>query len=421
MRMMNYRVPIAVCAIAMLSLSTANAQMNKDLVDAAPDEEPAAMPHVDPADPYTIPEKQDKTTNIWRTPRDLRDDIPPGPIDIQRFTAQFEPSGIKTFFQLPIARTPEDLVAGKVDVAIFGAPIGAFPHSHGSMWGPAEVRYTRDYGTYGPPGLLGWVEYETLIDPFGKLTAVDYGDAASNPYGQERTLEEIRRITREIAETGAIPFAIGGDHSVPNGTFRGVVDVYGRKNVGFIHFDAHMDRADGKFGAWYHSGSYMTLAVQEGLLRGDRVVQVGMNSYTFDESFYDGVSEEGGHVFHIHEIERDGIEAVFEEIYEIFEDTEMIYISFDIDTFDMSYAPGTGSSTPIGMTPRELMPHLREFAATKRIVGMDLVEFNPFYDNKGQQTARLMRRTMLTLLTGIAMKKEGIDPKFIHPRVSGRP
>ena len=73
------------------------------------------------------------------------------------------------------------------------------------------------------------------------------------------------------------------------------------------------------------------------------------------------------------------------------------------------------------MSPNELFPQLRKFAATKTIVGFDIVELNPFYDNKGQQTARLVRRIMLQFLTGIAMKKKGMDPKHIHPRVKGEP
>ena len=64
---------------------------------------------------------------------------------------------------------------------------------------------------------------------------------------------------------------------------------------------------------------------------------------------------------------------------------------------------------------------LREFAATKTIVGVDFVEYNPFFDNLGKQTARLMRRTMFQFLTGIAMRKEGIEPDFVHPRISGKP
>ena len=112
---------------------------------------------------------------------------------------------------------------------------------------------------------------------------------------------------------------------------------------------------------------------------------------------------------------------IFENIYENFKNTELIYVSFDIDVFDMAYAPGTGSSEPTGMRPVDLFPEMRKFAAAKTIVGFDLVEFNPFYDNRGQQTARLARRIMLQFLTGISMRKAGMDPNYIHPRVAGDP
>lgn len=400
-----------------------SAQMLKDIVDAAPQEEPAPMPHVVPDDPSKMNIRQDKSTNIWRELRDPeRNPQGAGPIDIQRYQLQMEPIGIQTFFKLPVALTPEDLVAGEIDVAIFGAPTGALPHSAGNMWAPAEVRYNRDYGGYGDPKFpLSWVEYETLIAPFSIINAVDYGDAGMNAYNQAHTLEEIRRMTREVASIGAVPFIVGGDHSVPNGTFRGIVDVYGRNNVAFVHFDVHLDRGQGKFGAFYHSGSFMTLAVEEGLVDGSNVIQYGMATPVFGEGDWDQVQAEGGKVYHIHEIRRDGVEETFDKIYEDLKDIDLVYVSFDIDTFDMSYAPGTGSSSPIGSHPEDLFPMLREFAARKTIVGVDFVEFNPFYDNKGQQTARLVRRTMFQFLTGIAMRKEGMDPEFVHPRISGEP
>ena len=400
------------------------AQINLELVKKAPKEEPAPMPHIDPNDDSVMKISRDKSTDVWRDVIDYSNNPKrdAGPMNIQRYEIQLEPVGIKTFFQRPVALTQEDLIAGKVDVAIFGAPTGALPHSAGNMWAPAEIRYTRDYGGYGSGSFpLSWIEYETLINPFADINVVDYGDAGLNPYNQAHTLEEIRRMTREIAETGAIPFCVGGDHSVPNGTYRGIVDVYGKKNVAFVHFDAHLDRGKGKFGAFYHSGSYMTMAVEEGLLDGKEVVQFGMSTPVFDQSDWDQVLKEGGTVYHIHEIERDGVDAVFEDMYEKLKDVDLVYVSFDIDVFDMSYAPGTGSSSPTGMTPNKLFPKLREFAATKTIVGFDLVEFNPFYDNKGQQTARLCRRVMLQFLTGIAMKKKGMDPKWVNPRIEGKP
>ena len=106
---------------------------------------------------------------------------------------------------------------------------------------------------------------------------------------------------------------MGGDHSIPNGTFRGIVDVYGKKRVGFLHFDVHLDRGSGKFGAFYHSGSYMNLAVEEGLLDGSHVVQFGMGAPAFGAELYDEILQEGGKVYHLHEIRRDGVDAVFGE------------------------------------------------------------------------------------------------------------
>ena len=88
---------------------------------------------------------------------------------------------------------------------------------------------------------------------------------------------------------GAIPFAVGGDHSVPNATLRAIVDAYGKKNVGFLHFDAHLDCGFGKFGAFYHSGSYMTLAVNEGLLDGKEVVQFGMSTPVFGQKDWETI------------------------------------------------------------------------------------------------------------------------------------
>ena len=128
----------------------ANAQINKELVEAAPEEDWAPMPHIDPDNPDVIRLRDDEARDMWRVNRDYSGDgRTPGPVSLQRYEAQLENVGVKTFFQQPFAWTQEDLIAGEVDIAFFGAPTGVLPHSHGSVWAPAEVRYTRDYGTYG--------------------------------------------------------------------------------------------------------------------------------------------------------------------------------------------------------------------------------------------------------------------------------
>ena len=73
------------------------------------------------------------------------------------------------------------------------------------------------------------------------------------------------------------------------------------------------------------------------------------------------------------------------------------------------------------MTPNLLFPFMRKLAACKEVVGFDVVEYQLFADNKGMQTARIVNRIMLGLLTGITMKRKGVDPDFIHPRVGQPP
>ena len=148
----GFILAVTFVSAAVFGTPFANAQINKELAESAPNENIGPMPHEVPGDPSKMNIKQDKSTTIWR---ELREGTgsrgAPGPIDIQRYKLQMEPVGIHTFFKLPVALTPEDLKAGEIDVAIFGAPTGALPHSAGNMWAPAEVRYTRDYGGYGDP------------------------------------------------------------------------------------------------------------------------------------------------------------------------------------------------------------------------------------------------------------------------------
>jgi len=161
--------------------------------------------------------------NAWtvRRPRSFDPDREPGPVSL--------PRGIPTFAGAPVALTPEDLIAGEVNVAIVGAPLNM-----GSGW--------RDAG-YGPlvmrtsGGMAGNDQY-TQISPSRELNIVDYGDIAIDNDSTERSMQHVREVVREIAETGAIPFIIGGDHSLEYPNVAALVDVYGKGNVSVIHFGA---------------------------------------------------------------------------------------------------------------------------------------------------------------------------------------
>lgn len=175
----------------------------------------------------------------------------PGPIDIQRFIGGAGWFGIPTFFKLPVALTPEDLRAGAVEVAIVGAYTDMGGGYRGAAWGPLAFRAS--------PSTDGWGAFSmdhmlTLVNPFEELTIVDYGDAPVDPWSTERSMPAIREFIRQIAEVSiesgerVIPIVIGGDHSLMYADVAGLADVYGRGNVGVIHFDAHYDATKSMFG-----------------------------------------------------------------------------------------------------------------------------------------------------------------------------
>ena len=157
----------------------------------------------------------DPAFNLWQTPRkDLMKGRKPGPINIQRFAGGAGWFGIPTFFKLPIALTPEDLKAGNVDVAIFGAYTDMGAGGRGAAWGPSAFRAS--------PSTVGWGAFAmdhmlTLVNPFEELTIVDYGDAPIDPMSTERSMPAIREFVRQTAAVTnkdgkhVIPIIIGGD------------------------------------------------------------------------------------------------------------------------------------------------------------------------------------------------------------------
>ena len=174
----------------------------------------------------------------------------PGPISV--------PRGVPTFFRAPIAHTPEDLKAGKVDVAFLGAPLDMGSGMRGAGWGPRGLRAfdPRPGGLGGAPddaqpvptGAVvsnvqtgaqaaapaalnpsgGSPNMHVMIDPFRVLNIVDYGDAPIDNMSTERTMEPVRALVREIAGAGTVPFIVGGDHSLEYANVAGLADVYGK-------------------------------------------------------------------------------------------------------------------------------------------------------------------------------------------------
>ena len=362
--------------------------------------------------------------DVWRQEHDHSHGLKrePGPIEINRYIVNSGAySGIPTFMNWPVCLTPEDLKAGDVDVAVIGAPIDMSFGQRGTAWGPRALRTADRYLPGGPIARNILTHTHVMIKPFEVLNCVDFGDAGVDPLNVENSHQEVRKRVREIVDTGAFPIVLGGDHSLMRPDGMALADVYGKGNVGIIHFDAHYDAGDNQFGHQIAHGTPVRRLIEGGYVEGENFIQVGLRGYVPGEDDAEWMREQGIRSHYMAEVERDGFQKVMERaIAEALDGPEVILISYDIDSLDPAYAPGTGTPEPGGFTTREIFPMIRRLCAETPVVGLELVEVAPGWD-PGYTTALNGLRIIQEAITGTAMRKEGItEPHYLDPRTSGR-
>lgn len=365
-----------------------------------------------------MPDFKDNVVNKY-TDRSNEPRREPGPINLQRYIGSRPYSGIATFMGIPIALSPEDLIAGKVDVAVVGAPTDMSTGHRGAGFGPRSIRGDELLLPHSPGAIQN---PDTRIKPFKVLNVVDYGDIAVNPYDLEYSIKEIHRVVSEITRAGVIPIVLGGDHTILYPDVQAVADVYGPENVGVIHFDTHADCADKSFGHLITHGTPIRRLIEDSHIPAKNFVQVGLHSFvTPDDDLLDWMLKNDMHSHHMAEINERGFIPVLEDaINEALDGPKYLYVSLDIDVLDPAFAPGTGSPEAGGLTPRELLPAIRRICHETPVVGFEVAEVAPHLD-PGYTTTMYARRAVLEALTGMAQRKLGIKEKnYLHPIIAGR-
>lgn len=337
--------------------------------------------------------------NAWRLqrPRSMDPQRESGPLLLGRYDGS---GGPPTFGGYPLALSKEDLVAGKVNVAILGAPLNM-----GSGWRDSGQRATTDLRLLGRS--MGGSDQYVQVDASKVLNIVDYGDVAVDNNSTERSMQHVRDIVREIASTGAIPMIVGGDHSLEYPNVAGLADVYGKENVSVIHFDSHYD-------AWWGGthlighGYPVYRLINEGHVRASDYIQVGLRSSGPDKSGFKWMREQGMRYHNMAEVEARGWNAVLDRVVaEASEEGRKLHISFDIDVLDPAFTVATGTPVPGGITMREAIPIVRRLCAESNVVGFDLVELHPALDPTYKTTLNSVH-IIKACLTGLAMNKKGM-------------
>ena len=307
--------------------------------------------------------------------------------------------GPVSFMKLPWITDPAELRRREVDVAIIGAPFDdAVSHRSGARFGPRAIREAQ-YTS----GSINSLQLD--VEPFEVLRVVDAGDANIVPAWIDRAHALIYRKVREVAETGAIPIVLGGDHSITWPSATAVAEVRRPGSIGIVHFDAHADTAPDSWGQLSGHGSPMRRLIESGAVLGKNFVQVGLRGYWPPTDVLDWMREQGLRWHLMREIEEDGAEAVIDRaIEEALDGPDTIYLSVDIDVVDPGSAPGTGTPEPGGMLPRELLRAVRRIVGKVELSGMDIVEVAPPYD-WAESTAALANRVALEAISALAVKR----------------
>jgi len=248
-----------------------------------------------------------------------------------------------------------------IDVAVAGIPLdSATTNRPGARFGPRAIRAAT-------PGISWERPWPWDFDPFDRLAVVDYGDCEFD-FGQPETIVPyIEGYIGKILASGAASLVMGGDHFVTYPVLKAYAKVHGPLSL--VHFDAHSDT----WGEDQHRLDHGTMfyhAVREGLVDDSRSVQIGLRT-TNDEPM-------NFNILDARWVHKHGPDAVAAEVKRIVGNNK-VYLTFDIDCLDPSFAPGTGTPVCGGLSTHQALEILHGIAGIN-LVGMDIVEVAPAYD-----------------------------------------
>jgi agmatinase len=308
-----------------------------------------------------------------------------------------------TFMRLP-HRTD---LAG-VDVAIFGVPFDSGTvYRPGARLGPREIRVQSS--------LVRPYNFFQKCAPFDLMMVVDAGDVDASPLSIADCQRAVEAFVAAVVEAGAVPMAVGGDHSISLPALRAVAKKHGR--LGLVQFDSHIDTWDEDFGSKHFHGSPFWWAIEEKLVEPTRFVQVGIRGPMYGEGDFDFQRRHGVTVLDIEQVASLGLHGTIDAIRRVVGHGPA-YATFDIDAVDPAFAPGTGTPEVGGLTSREAQ-HLVRGLAGLDLVGCDLVEVAPPFDGPGQITALLAANLLFELLAVVAAARG--RPARVAARGSGVP
>jgi agmatinase len=304
-------------------------------------------------------------------------------------------AGINTFLKAPYVENVRDV--GKYDAAILGIPFDSgTTYRPGTRFGPQGIR--RISALYTP------YNYEMGVDLREQMTLCDAGDVFTIPGNLEKSFDQITRGVAHVSSSGALPLMLGGDHSIGFPCVRGIAACTSKK-IGIVHFDRHIDIQEKDLDERMHTTPWYW-ATELPNVPAKNLVQVGIGGWQVPRPGVKEARRRQTNVLTIEDVEKLGLDKTAEIALELaWDGTDAVYLSFDVDSVDCGFVPGTGWPEPGGFLPREALK-LLGLVAKEGICGLEVVEVSPPYDTSD-----------ITALLGVRVVVEALGALVAHGRL----
>jgi len=281
--------------------------------------------------------------------------------------------GFCTFAKAPVCEDWDNI---KADVAVLGVPndMGG-QYRSGSRFGPRAIREASTLFSFGHGGAYDHEDDRTYLTA-EQVHIVDIGDVDIIHTDQNQSHANTEQAVRKILSAGAMPLILGGDHSITSPVLK-AYDHNGPIHV--VQIDAHLDFVDERHGVRYGHGNPMRRASEMPHVTG--ITQLGIrNVSSSNRKDYQAAREAGSQFRSVRQFREMGVQSVLEELIPA---DKNYYVTIDIDGFDPSIAPGTGTPSHGGFLYYEVLEFFAGLAEHGSVKGMDLVEVSPPHDQTG--------------------------------------
>jgi agmatinase len=304
--------------------------------------------------------------------------------------------GPATFAKAPVVTDWDRLDA---DIAVLGAPFDmGTQYRSGARMGPRGIRQASTLFAFGHAGSYDHEDDVTYL-PRERVQLVDAGDIDILHTDAMTSLANVETGVRALLDRGALPVVLGGDHAVTAPAIAAFSE-HGPLHV--VQFDAHLDFVDARMGVRFGHGNCMRRAAEMDHVAG--LTQLGVRGVSSTaKAGYDAARAMGSTILSVRHVRDLGADAVLARIPE----GARYYVTIDVDGFDPSIAPGTGTPSHGGFTYYEVLELLQGLAGRGEIVGLDLVEVAPPYDT-AEVTQILAAQLLLSTLGFVMHARDGV-------------